>query len=70
MIFFALDLTEHVTLVPTFSVPDDLYNRVRIHFSEKDYVNLVILIIKLLVGIDSPFSSKIRNFYPYLSINL
>ncbi len=40
----ALELTEHVTLVPTKGVPDDLYNRVRIHFSEKDYVDLVILI--------------------------
>jgi hypothetical protein len=26
----ALELTEHVTLVPTKRVPDDLYNRVRI----------------------------------------
>ncbi|MBT2667405.1 carboxymuconolactone decarboxylase family protein [Bacillus sp. ISL-4] len=40
----ALELTEHVTLVPTMGVPNDLYNRVRIHFSEKDYVDLVILI--------------------------
>lgn len=40
----ALELTEHVTLVPTKRVPDDLYNLVRKHFSEKDYVDLVILI--------------------------
>ncbi|KQU15925.1 hypothetical protein ASG65_27150 [Bacillus sp. Leaf13] len=40
----ALELTEHVTLVPTKRVPDDLYNLVCIHFSEKDYVDLVILI--------------------------
>lgn len=40
----ALELTEHVTLVPTKHVPDDLYNRVRIQFSEKEYVDLVILI--------------------------
>ncbi|MBK5459040.1 MULTISPECIES: carboxymuconolactone decarboxylase family protein [Peribacillus] len=40
----ALELTEHVTLVPTKRVPDDLYNRVCIHFNEKDYVDLVILI--------------------------
>ena len=40
----ALELTEHVTLVPTKRVPDDLYNRVRNHFSEKNYVDLVILI--------------------------
>ncbi len=40
----ALELTEHVTLVPTKRVPDELYNRVRVHFSEKDYVDLIILI--------------------------
>ncbi|MEH6904237.1 carboxymuconolactone decarboxylase family protein [Neobacillus drentensis] len=40
----ALELTEHVTLVPTKHVPDELYNRVRTHFSEKEYVDLVILI--------------------------
>jgi AhpD family alkylhydroperoxidase len=40
----ALELTEHVTLIPTKRVPDDLYNLVRKHFSEKDYVDLVILI--------------------------
>ncbi|MCM3116948.1 carboxymuconolactone decarboxylase family protein [Neobacillus sp. MER 74] len=40
----ALELTEHVTLIPTKRVPDELYDRVRAHFSEKDYVDLVILI--------------------------
>lgn len=40
----ALELTEDVTLVPTKGVPDGLYNRARIHFSEKDYVDLVVLI--------------------------
>ncbi|QCJ44525.1 carboxymuconolactone decarboxylase family protein [Bacillus sp. S3] len=40
----ALELTESVTLVSTKRVPDDLYNRVRNHFSEKEYVDLVILI--------------------------
>ncbi|KYD11269.1 carboxymuconolactone decarboxylase family protein [Heyndrickxia sporothermodurans] len=40
----ALELTENVTLVSTMRVPDDLYHRVREHFSEKDYVDLVILI--------------------------
>ena len=40
----ALELTEHVTLVPTKGVSDDIYDRVRKHFSEKDYVDLVILI--------------------------
>ena len=40
----ALELTEHVTLVPTKRVPDELYNRVRVQFSEKEYVDLIILI--------------------------
>lgn len=40
----ALELAEHVTLIPTKRVPDELYNRVLIHFSEKDYVDLVLLI--------------------------
>jgi AhpD family alkylhydroperoxidase len=40
----ALELTEHVTLIPNKGVPDELYNRIRRHFSEKEYVDLVILI--------------------------
>lgn len=40
----ALELTEHVTLVPTKRVPDELYNRVREYFDEKDYVDLIIMI--------------------------
>ncbi|KAA9022918.1 carboxymuconolactone decarboxylase family protein [Niallia endozanthoxylica] len=40
----ALELTEHVTLIPTKRVPDVLYNRVRRHYTEKEYVDLVILI--------------------------
>lgn len=40
----ALELTEHVTLIPDKRVPDELYNRVRNHYSEKEYIDLVILI--------------------------
>jgi AhpD family alkylhydroperoxidase len=40
----ALELTEHVTLIPTKRVPDELYNRVREHFSEKEYVDLIFII--------------------------
>lgn len=40
----ALELTEHITLIPEKRVPDDLYERVRKHFDEKAYVDLVILI--------------------------
>ncbi|MET3194794.1 carboxymuconolactone decarboxylase family protein [Bacillus sp. OAE603] len=40
----ALELTEHVTLIPNKGVPEALYDRIRNHFSEKEYVDLVILI--------------------------
>lgn len=40
----ALELTEHITLIPKKRVPDELYERVRKHFDEKAYVDLVILI--------------------------
>jgi AhpD family alkylhydroperoxidase len=40
----ALELTEYVTLVSTKHVPDELYNRVREYFNEKDYVDLVFMI--------------------------
>lgn len=40
----ALELTEHVTLIPTKHVPDELYQRVREHFDEKQYVDLVLII--------------------------
>lgn len=39
----ALELTEHITLIPNKGVPDELYNRIRKHFSEKEYVELVII---------------------------
>ncbi|MFJ7700308.1 carboxymuconolactone decarboxylase family protein [Lysinibacillus fusiformis] len=40
----ALELTEHITLVSEMRVPDDLYKRVRNYYTEKEYVDLVILI--------------------------
>ena len=40
----ALELTEYVTLIPTKRVPDDLYQRVREHFDEKQYVDLILII--------------------------
>ena len=40
----ALELTEHVTLIPDKRVPDELYNRIRNHYSEKEYVDLILLI--------------------------
>ncbi|WP_088043116.1 carboxymuconolactone decarboxylase family protein [Bacillus sp. EAC] len=40
----ALELTESVTLIPNKGVSDELFNRIRKHFSEKEYVDLVILI--------------------------
>lgn len=40
----ALELTEHITLIPEKRVSNYLYERVRKHFDEKAYVDLVILI--------------------------
>ncbi|MEK3797030.1 carboxymuconolactone decarboxylase family protein [Peribacillus sp. FSL H8-0477] len=40
----ALELTEHITLIPTKRIPEDLYKRVREHYEEKQYVDLVLII--------------------------
>ncbi|PAQ12647.1 hypothetical protein CD798_18000 [Bacillaceae bacterium SAOS 7] len=40
----AFELSEHITLIPTKRVPDDLYQRVREHYNEKQYVDLVLII--------------------------
>jgi AhpD family alkylhydroperoxidase len=40
----ALEMTEHITLIPTMRLPDELYNRVREHYSEKEFADFVILI--------------------------
>ncbi|KAB2328729.1 carboxymuconolactone decarboxylase family protein [Cytobacillus depressus] len=40
----ALELTEHVTLIPTKRVPDELYQRVREYYDEKQYVDFVLIV--------------------------
>ncbi len=40
----ALELSEHITLIHTKRVPEDLYKRVREHYDEKQYVDLVLII--------------------------
>ncbi|PEO55486.1 carboxymuconolactone decarboxylase family protein [Bacillus wiedmannii] len=40
----AFELSEHITLIPTKRVPEDLYKRVREHYDEKQYVDLVLVI--------------------------
>lgn len=40
----ALELTEYVTLIPTKRVPNELYQRVREHYDERQYVDLVLII--------------------------
>lgn len=40
----ALELSEHITLIPSKRVPDELYHRVREHYDEKQYVDLVLII--------------------------
>ncbi|MGM7719495.1 carboxymuconolactone decarboxylase family protein [Metabacillus sp. Hm71] len=43
----ALELTEAVTTISANGVPDDLYQRVRKHFDEKQYIDLVTIIITI-----------------------
>ncbi|WP_221565052.1 carboxymuconolactone decarboxylase family protein [Alkalihalobacillus sp. TS-13] len=43
----ALELTEHVTLVSDKRVPEKLYNKVREYYGEKDYVDLILIIIQI-----------------------
>jgi alkylhydroperoxidase family enzyme len=40
----ALELTEAVTLIAKHGVPDDLYERVRRHFDERQYIALIMAI--------------------------
>ncbi|MFT9848961.1 carboxymuconolactone decarboxylase family protein [Aneurinibacillus sp. REN35] len=43
----ALELTEAVTTISANGVPDDLYERVRLHFNEKQYIDLIAIIITI-----------------------
>lgn len=43
----ALELTEAVTNLSVNGVPDDLYERVRFHFNEKQYIDLVTIILTI-----------------------
>ncbi|WGU96505.1 carboxymuconolactone decarboxylase family protein [Paenibacillus dendritiformis] len=40
----ALELAEHITRVAELGVPDHVYEQVRAHFTEQQYVNLVMAI--------------------------
>ncbi|PHG38095.1 hypothetical protein COI60_06155 [Bacillus toyonensis] len=40
----AIELAEHITLIPTKRVPDSLYKRVCEHYDEKQYIDLVLII--------------------------
>lgn len=40
----ALELTEAVTTISANGVPDDLYERVRLHFDEKQFIDLITII--------------------------
>ncbi|USB35158.1 carboxymuconolactone decarboxylase family protein [Paenibacillus sp. YPG26] len=40
----ALELTEYVTRISEAGVPQDVYERVREHFSEKEYIDLVMAV--------------------------
>ena len=43
----ALELTEHVTLLPSLKVPDHVFHKVRKYFSETQYINLTMLIVMI-----------------------
>src|SRR5699024_1403201 len=43
----ALELAEHVTLISNHKVPDELYNRVRKKYSEKEYADLIFTIAQI-----------------------
>ncbi len=43
----ALEWTEALTLISTSHVPDELYQRVRDHFSEEELVNLSIAVVAI-----------------------
>ena len=66
----ALAWTEAVTLLPTSHVPDDVYERVRQHFSEKELVDLTLAIVaingwnRLNVGFRTPATDAMRLARP------
>jgi AhpD family alkylhydroperoxidase len=43
----ALEWTEHLTLIAGRGVPDELYARVREHFSEEEIVNLTLAVAQI-----------------------
>ncbi|GEN89148.1 carboxymuconolactone decarboxylase family protein [Oceanobacillus sojae] len=40
----ALELVEQITLISKNDVSEDLFDRVRIHYTEKEYLDLIVLI--------------------------
>lgn len=40
----ALELAEQITLISKNDISDDLFDRVRIHYTEKEYLDLIVLI--------------------------
>jgi AhpD family alkylhydroperoxidase len=43
----ALEWTEHLTLIAEKGVPDEVYLRVREHFSEEELVNLTLAVVQI-----------------------
>jgi AhpD family alkylhydroperoxidase len=43
----ALEWTEHLTLIAGRDVPDELYARIREHFSEAEMVNLTLAVVQI-----------------------
>lgn len=60
----AFKLAEAITHISKNGVPDKLYDEVRTLFSEEEYTDLVlILLIKLICGIDYPFLWVLNTLY-------
>ena len=43
----ALEWTEQLTLIAAKGVPDDLYARMREHFSEEELINLTLAVVQI-----------------------
>ena len=62
----ALELTEHLTLVAEKRVPDELYERARKQFSEKELVDLTLAIVAIngFNRLNVAFEPEVGGYYP------
>ena len=62
----ALEWTEAVTLLPTNSVPQDVYDRVAAHFDEQELVGLTfaVIVINAWNRLAVPFRAPVGTYQP------